>query len=118
MSTNNGGQQPQELEQTQADRIAKSLKYAGLSHNEMAEYLEVHRNTIGGYVTGRTKMLPIVMRLWAAKTGVPLEWLRDGMWPEEGKKPAVKAAAASRKAAPARAVKSAPTKVGARAARR
>jgi len=75
-------EQPEELAQTQADRLNKSLKYAGISHNEMAEYLEVHRNTIGGYVTGRTKMLPVIMRLWAARTGVPLEWLRDGVWPE------------------------------------
>lgn len=77
--------QPAELAQTQADRLNKSLKYAGISHNEMAEFLEVHRNTIGGYVTGRTKMLPVIMRLWAAKTGVPLEWLRDGVWPEPEK---------------------------------
>ncbi len=74
---------PEELQQSQADRLMKSLKYAGISHNEMAAFLEVHRNTIGGYVTGRTKMLPVVMRLWAAKVDLPLEWIRDGIWPEE-----------------------------------
>ncbi len=74
---------PEELRQTQADRLSKSLKYAKISHQEMADYLEVHRNTIGGYITGRTKMLPVIMRLWAAKVGLPLEWIRDGIWPNE-----------------------------------
>ena len=72
---------PKELEQSQADRIAKSLKSAGMSHSDMAEHMEMHRNTIGAYVTGKSKMLPIIMRLWAEKVGVPLEWLRDGVWP-------------------------------------
>ena len=38
---------PEALQQTIADRLNKSLKYAGMSHNEMAEYLVIHRNTLG-----------------------------------------------------------------------
>lgn len=75
--------QPEELGQTQADRIAKSLKFSGMSHGEMAEFLECHRNTVGGWCTGKARMMPAIMRMWAQKTGVPYEWLRDGVWPEE-----------------------------------
>lgn len=90
--TNYPSEFPGELGQSLADRLAKSLKYANLSHIDMAEYLEVHRNTIGGYVTGKTKMLPGIMRLWAAKTGLPLEWIRDGVWPDPPKKTAARGA--------------------------
>lgn len=92
---------PSELGQSLGDRLGKSLKYAGMSQAEMAEFLEVHRNTISGYVSGRTKMLPAIMRLWAAKTNVPLEWLRDGVWPkaDQPAKKQVKAAPAAKKAA-------------------
>lgn len=117
--TNFPASPPEELEQTQADRIAKSLKYAGLTHADMAEYLEVHRNTIGGYTTGKSRMLPVIMRLWAQKTGVPYEWLRDGVWPED-KSPKKAAKAQASKPAPAKKTpaKKAVKKVSARQGRR
>jgi hypothetical protein len=74
---------PDELTDTVADRLKRSLRYANLQNHEMATRLSLHRNTIGGYVTGRTKMLPVVMRLWAAETGVPICWLKTGQWPDE-----------------------------------
>lgn len=37
-------------------------------------------------------MIPGLMRLWAAKTGVPYEWLREGVWPQT-EKPAKKSPA-------------------------
>jgi hypothetical protein len=74
---------PDELTDTVADRLKRSLRYANLRNHEMAARLSLHPNTIGGYVTGRTKMLPVVMRLWATETGVPLSWLKTGDWHDE-----------------------------------
>jgi transcriptional regulator with XRE-family HTH domain len=72
-----------ELEPDLADRLAKSLQVAGLSVAEMAAYMEVHRNSVGGWLNRRTEPRPANIRLWAIRTGVPYEWLRYGTWPEE-----------------------------------
>lgn len=73
---------PEGLAETVADRLKRSLRYANLQSAEMAIRLEVHRNTIGGYVTGKITMRPLMMRLWAQETGVPLSWFKTGEWPE------------------------------------
>ena len=91
---------PEELQQNICDRLNKSLKYAGMSHNEMAEFLEVHRNTVGGYCTGKTEIRSVMLRLWAMRVGLPVEWLRDGAWP--GSKPEPDSKTAGRTAAPAK----------------
>lgn len=72
---------PPELAETVADRLKKSLRYAGLSQEEVATRLECHRNTVGSWCTGKSKMRPFVMRHWAAMTGVPRHWLETGQWP-------------------------------------
>ncbi len=74
---------PDELADTVADRLKRSLRYANLHQYDMADYLELHRNSVGDYVRGKTKMLPAVMRIWADRTGVPLSWLKTGQWPDE-----------------------------------
>lgn len=76
------GALPLELNQTLGDRLKKSMRHSGLSVADMAEFLEVHRNTISGWMADRAKPMPILLRIWATKTEVPLEWLRDGTWPE------------------------------------
>jgi transcriptional regulator with XRE-family HTH domain len=73
---------PSELVPDLADRLAKSLQVAGLSVADMADYMEAHRNTIGAWLNRRARPRPANMRLWAMRTGVPYEWLRDGTWPE------------------------------------
>ena len=78
----NGNGMPDELGQTLGDRMKKSLRLAGISIEEMAEYLECHRNTISGWLGDRAKPMAIILRLWADKTRVPVEWLRDGKWPD------------------------------------
>jgi hypothetical protein len=84
---------PDGLEQTLGDRLSKSLKYAGMSHQEMAEFLEVHRNSVGAWCTDRNRIMPAILRLWSQQVGLPLEWLRDGTWPAEKAEPAKKVAA-------------------------
>lgn len=67
-----------------SDRLGKALRVANLSAGAMAEYLGVHRNTVGNYLNGRTGADRRTMRLWALRCGVPLEWLETGTTPTEG----------------------------------
>lgn len=64
-----------------ADRLNKALKVAGMSVQEMADYLGVHRNTVSAWINDRTPPDTRTIRLWAMRTGVPFEWLRDGTEP-------------------------------------
>ncbi|WP_228044889.1 helix-turn-helix domain-containing protein [Rhodococcus pyridinivorans] len=65
-----------------ADRMRKSLKHAGVSVNEMAEYLGITRETVSRYANHADVKVPLqTMRLWALRTGVPLEWLQSGTTP-------------------------------------
>lgn len=63
---------------TIGDRLRKALEEAGIGNQEMADYLEVSRNTIGAYIHDRTRIPGPALRLWAMRTGVPIEWLRTG----------------------------------------
>jgi hypothetical protein len=72
-----------ELEPDLADRLAKSLQVAGLTVADMAEYMEVHRNSVGAWLNRRSQPRPANIRLWALRTGVPYEWLRHGTWPKD-----------------------------------
>lgn len=71
-----------ELEPDLADRLRKSLRVSGVSVGDMAAFLEVHTNTIGGWLHRGVKPNPANIRLWAQLTAVPYEWLRDGTAPE------------------------------------
>lgn len=62
----------------QADRLKKALRHAGVSVSEMAEYLGITRETAGRYANHSTRVPLQTMRLWALRTGVPLEWLMTG----------------------------------------
>ena len=94
---------PPELNQTLGDRLKKSLRHSGLSVAQMAEYLEVHRNTISGWLADRSKPMSVFLRLWADKTQLPIEWIRDGQWPDNTPvKPIKPAPTAAARKAPAR----------------
>ena len=77
------GRPPSELLPDLADRLAKSLQVSGISVAEMAAYMEVHRNSVGAWLNRRSQPRPANVRLWAMRTGVPYQWLRDGVWPED-----------------------------------
>lgn len=64
-----------------ADRLRKSLRVSGVGVQEMADYLEVSRNTVSAWVNGRTPPSSQSVRLWALRTGFPYEWLRGGPTP-------------------------------------
>lgn len=65
----------------QPDRLGKALDVSGTTSMEMAEYLGVTRTTISNYINGHTDPKKQTLRLWAMKTGVPLEWIETGELP-------------------------------------
>lgn len=65
-----------------SDRLAKSLHVAGITNAEMAETLDVSANTVSNYINGNTKPRKLYLREWAVRTGVPLEWLETGQFPD------------------------------------
>jgi transcriptional regulator with XRE-family HTH domain len=67
-----------------ADRMRKALRVAGLSVQEIADYLGVSRNSVGAWINGRIEPSTQTLRLWAMRTGVDYEWLRDGKPQVEG----------------------------------
>jgi transcriptional regulator with XRE-family HTH domain len=60
---------------TVGDRMAKSRKAAGIPTAVMCDYLGIHRNSLNAYESGRKVPPRAVLRLWAMRTEVPLEWL-------------------------------------------
>jgi len=74
---------PAELEQTLGDRLKRSMRRVDLSVADMADFFEVHRNTISGWLADRSRPQKLFLRLWAEKTEVHLAYLIDGTWPAE-----------------------------------
>lgn len=66
------------------DRLAKSLKESGMSVQDAADYFDVHRNTVSGWLHGRINPDTRTLRLWAVMTNVPYEWLKAGIDPGPG----------------------------------
>ena len=66
-----------------ADRMRKALRVADLGVAEMADYLGVSRNTVSTWINGRITPSLQSRRLWAMRTGVPLEWLETGTDPDD-----------------------------------
>ncbi len=67
-----------------ADRLAKSLRVAHLSSMEMAEYLEVHRNTVSAWLNGRSEPKRPQLIAWALRTGLSYDWIKNGTDPNQG----------------------------------
>lgn len=69
---------------TMEDRLRKAREAAEMDQRELAETIGVSRNTIGNYESGNTtNHRRIVLNQWALATGVPIEWLRDGVEPSD-----------------------------------
>ena len=68
---------PDELvpEWDQADKMRKALRHAGVSVQEIADYLGVARNTVSTWINGHIPPSTQTVRLWSIRTGVPYEWL-------------------------------------------
>lgn len=59
-------------------RMRIALEHAGVTMGEMAHLLDVSGNTVGNYLAGRTTPSTAVLRVWAMRCGVPLDWIRYG----------------------------------------
>lgn len=68
---------------SQGDRLRKSLQLADISSQEMADYLEVSRNTVSRWINDEREPNRSFVRLWALRTGVPLEWIETGNTPTD-----------------------------------
>jgi transcriptional regulator with XRE-family HTH domain len=66
-----------------ADRLRKSLRVTGITVQQMADYLEVSRNTVSLWINGRGRIGSQSLRLWAIRTGIPYEWFRTGTLPDD-----------------------------------
>jgi transcriptional regulator with XRE-family HTH domain len=77
MSIAHGSPRP-ELAFDLADRMRKALRTSDLSVQQIAERLEVSRNTVSAWINGRNKPRRRDLRDFALGTGVPLAWLETG----------------------------------------
>ena len=59
-------------------RLVRSMEFAGLGAEEMAEFLGMHHNSVYGWTAGKRVPKIGILRLWAMRTGVPYEWLLTG----------------------------------------
>jgi transcriptional regulator with XRE-family HTH domain len=64
-----------------SDRMRKALRHAGVSVQDMADYLEVTRGTVSTWINGRIEPSPQTLRLWALRCGVSYDWLRGDYSP-------------------------------------
>lgn len=67
-----------------SDRLALAQRRSGMSVQELAERIEVHRNTIGAWINGRARPRSRDLKAFALATGYPVEWLETGMAPSDG----------------------------------
>lgn len=65
----------------QYHRLRLALEVEDIGVQEMADYLGVERNSVSRWINGRTQPSKQTLRLWAMRTGVPLEWLETGAPP-------------------------------------
>lgn len=67
-----------------ADRMRRTLRVSGASVQEMCEYLDVSRGSVGNWINGRVKPSRQTLILWALATGFPFKWLETGEEPDPG----------------------------------
>lgn len=68
---------------TVGDRLKKARTTANVSAEEMAEILTRGVRTVYNYENGLTRPTLLVLKLYAMRCKVPLEWLEDGTEPPE-----------------------------------
>lgn len=67
---------------TLGDRMRKAMQVAGVSNQDMADYLGVSRNTISNLIHDKVPAKRQTIMLWALRTGVALSWLESGTMAE------------------------------------
>jgi len=71
---------------TVADRLRKAREKTGLDHRQFASAIDSSKGTISNYESNRytRQRKTIVLKAWALRTGVPLEWILTGQEPQDG----------------------------------
>ncbi|WP_313673304.1 helix-turn-helix transcriptional regulator [Mycolicibacterium sp.] len=64
-------------------RLQLAREYAGLSRSQLANRMEISRNSVLNGETGRTVPRKIVLNAWAMACGVPVSWLLTGEPPAD-----------------------------------
>jgi transcriptional regulator with XRE-family HTH domain len=64
-------------------RLQQSREWRGLNQIELAEALDVSRGTISNYERGVSTPSRLQVNAWAAFCDVDVEWLKDGLQPQE-----------------------------------
>lgn len=59
-------------------RLRIAREFAGYERDELADAIEVSRNTIGNAESGRSKPRKIMINAWALACGVPVSWIMTG----------------------------------------
>lgn len=67
-----------------SDRIRRAMRVSGLNVQDLADALEVNRNTIGNWINGHTSPRPRDLKQIALRTGFPYSWLESGTEPSDG----------------------------------
>lgn len=67
-----------------ADRLRRALRVSDVSVQQMADFLDVTRGSVGNWINGRVQPDVRTLRLFALRTGFPLAWLVSGEEPPSG----------------------------------
>jgi transcriptional regulator with XRE-family HTH domain len=59
-------------------RLQRSLAHAGVSMDEMAAELGISRRMVSRWINEHAQPRTAYLKVWAMRTGVPLEWLVSG----------------------------------------
>lgn len=70
-----------------SDRLALAQRRSGLSVQELADRIEVHRNSISAWINGRNRPRSRDLKAFALATGYPVRWLETGEAPHDGGAP-------------------------------
>ena len=68
---------PQVPEWSLADRLVKARRWAGLEQEDLAADFGMTHQAISKYERGLSVPKLVVIKQWAARTNVSLEWLLD-----------------------------------------
>ncbi|MBZ4486265.1 helix-turn-helix domain-containing protein [Microbacterium sp. cx-55] len=78
---------PNDFQFDRADRIRRAMRVSGLGTGDLADALEVSRNTVTNWISGRTAPRPRDLKAIALRTGFPFAWLETGEAPHDGGTP-------------------------------
>jgi len=65
-------------------RLQLAREFAGLDRQQLADRMEISRNSVLNAETGRTTPRKIVLNTWAMACGVPVDWIITGNGPDGG----------------------------------